>query len=498
MRIENEKKHFDFNIAVLDDEKGVLDSLSVVLKRLGYGYNGFTEPEKALEAMKTESFDMLILDYLMDSMTGDKVVEKIREFNRDIYILLLTGHKDLAPPLETIKKLDIQGYCEKSNNFNQLIMLIESGIKSVSQLRRIKKFEDGLNKILNAVPKIYQLKPVGNILEEILLGILPLVNSENAFILYDVNNNENSIIFKGIGKFNFTLENFSEVMNADLMECIGMARSKHKVINLKCGIVFPLMNELGVSIGVIYIETNELGEGVQLMDIYSKQAASSLSNAFLHSLVNIKNEELNKTYEELKVRYMDTIEVLRLAVDARDMYTRGHSDRVAYYAVKLGEELGLNEDELEILRLGGLFHDVGKIGTSDDILFDTEALSEKKYAEIKKHTLKGANILSAVSMFKVIVPIVKFHHERMDGKGYPNGLKKDEIPFFARVLSVVDAFDAMTSDRLYRSKLDLNEAKRQLLCSSGTQFDSELVNVFINLLDDKFSQMQKELMNTYE
>ncbi|MDP4268429.1 MAG: DUF3369 domain-containing protein, partial [Bacteroidota bacterium] len=237
----------DINIAILDDEIGIIDSISVVLKRIGYANTGFTDPCQALDSMRKKHYDMLILDYLMEAMHGDEVVSKIREFDSEIYILLLTGHKDLAPPLETIRKLEIQGYCEKSDNFDQLTLLIESGIKSILQLRRIKKFENGLNKILNAIPKIYQLKPIGNILEEVLMGIMPLVNSKNAFILYDgdsIINSESKSIVKGIGKYKSDAEDFFSSISLSLIEAIGVARQEKKVINLKGGIVFPLINEL--------------------------------------------------------------------------------------------------------------------------------------------------------------------------------------------------------------------------------------------------------------
>ncbi len=120
----------EYNILALDDEIGIIDSLSVVLKRNGYGFEGVTSPYDAIERIKDGSYDMLILDYMMAPINGDKVVEKIREFNNDLYILMLTGHKDMAPPLETIKALDIQGYCEKTDKFDQLILLVESAIKS--------------------------------------------------------------------------------------------------------------------------------------------------------------------------------------------------------------------------------------------------------------------------------------------------------------------------------------------------------------------------------
>ncbi|MBT7121946.1 MAG: HD-GYP domain-containing protein, partial [Clostridia bacterium] len=199
--------------------------------------------------------------------------------------------------------------------------------------------------------------------------------------------------------------------------------------------------------------------------------------------VNTKNEELNSTYAQLKVRYMDTIEVLRLAVDAKDEYTQGHSDRVAYYASKIGESFALGDEDREKLRIAGVFHDIGKIGTADDILLKNQKLEKAEYEQIKRHPIKGAMILSAVSMFQDIVPIVRHHHEHYDGKGYPDGIKGEKIEFFARIISVADAFDAMMSDRHYRRRLSLLESKWQLTQGAGTQFDAEVVGRFMNVLD---------------
>ncbi len=508
MRRINNIASSNYKIIVIDDEADIIETLSVILKRNGYKVTGFTNPLDAIEKIKKERFDLLILDYLMQPMHGDKVVERIRQFNKELYILLLTGHKDIAPPLETLRTLEIQGYCEKSDNFDQILLLLESGIKSITQMYTIKQFKDGLNNILQAVPKIYQLQPIGNILEEILTQIMPLVNSENAFILIDDANTSNNIsnqsIFKGIGKYNIEIGHFMNMLEPDVMEHMGYARTMKRVVIYKNVVILPLVNEYMGQAGIIYIECNNTNnkndneaDNIKLLEIFSNQVASSLNNAFLHSMVNEKNEELNKTYEQLKERYIDTIEALRLVVDAKDIYTRGHSDRVSYFTVKIGESFGLSEKELEILRISGIFHDIGKIGITNDILLKADKLNKYEYEEIKKHPLKGAHILSAVSMFKDIVPVVKYHHERIDGKGYPEGIKGNAIPLLARILSVADAFDAMTTDRQYRKKLGLEEAKIQLLKGTGTQFDENVVNKFIELLDD-FDSITKEVAATYE
>lgn len=218
MRLKNTVEKENYKIIVVDDEQGIIDAITISLSK--YYVVGFTNPLDAIEAVKKEHFDLMLLDFLMMPIHGDKVVEEVRKFNQSLYILLLTGHKDLAPPLETIKRLDIQGYCEKSNNFNQLLLLVESGLKSVAQMRTIAEI----------------------------------------------------------------------------------------------------------------------------------------------------NEQLKEANEQIKDAYYGTIEALRLAVDAKDSYTRYHSDRVSYYSVLIGKQLEFSEEDLETLKQGALFHDIGKIGIPDAIL----------------------------------------------------------------------------------------------------------------------------------
>ena len=272
MRISNAQTNENSNnnkykILAVDDEIGIIDSLSIFLKRSGYSFIGLTDPQEAIERIRNEHFDLLLLDFIMTPLHGDQVVEEIRKFNKELYILLLTGHKDIAPPLETIKRLDIQGYCEKSDKFDQLLLLIESGIKSVEQMKEIKSI----------------------------------------------------------------------------------------------------------------------------------------------------NKKLEDTYKQLEQAYMESIETVRYTVEAKDSYTKGHSDRVSAYSVLIGQKLKLSEEDINRLRIGGLFHDVGKIGVPDSILLKEGKLSDNEYSEIKNHPTIGAHILSTASIFQDIIPIVKYHHEKYDG-----------------------------------------------------------------------------------
>lgn len=346
--IENAENR-NYKIIAVDDEEGIIDSLSIFLKRSGYDFTGVTDPQEAIELVKKEHFDLMILDFIMTPFHGDQVVEEIRKFNKELYILLLTGHKDLAPPLDTIRRLEIQGYCEKSDKFDQLLLLIESGIKSISQMNEIKKI----------------------------------------------------------------------------------------------------------------------------------------------------NTKLKTTYEMLEKAYLESIETLRYTVEVKDTYTRGHSDRVSEFSVLIGKHVNLPESDIKNLQIGGLFHDIGKIGVPDIILQKESKLTDDEYSEIKNHPSIGVHILSTATIFKDIIPIVKHHHERYDGHGYPGMLKGEEIPYLARIAAIADSFDAMTSRRTYRDSLPLDVVISEFEKCRGTQFDPELTDVFLDILKNHFNEIQ-EIQEKYK
>lgn len=337
-----------YKIIGVDDEEGILDSLRVLLEDTSYEFVGITNPVEAIERVRQEHFDLMLLDFIMTPLHGDEVVEEIRKFNKELYILLLTGHKDLAPPLETIKRLDIQGYCEKSDKFDQLLLLIESAIKSVKQMDEIKRI----------------------------------------------------------------------------------------------------------------------------------------------------NEKLEDSKEQLEQAYLDMVQTLRYTVEAKDSYTRGHSDRVSEYSVLIGEKLGLPAEQIKTLRIGGLFHDIGKIGIPDSILLKPAKLTDEEYSQIKNHPSIGAHILGSAAIFQDIIPIVKHHHERYDGNGYPSKLKGEEIPYLARIAAVADTFDAMTSRRSYRGPIDVEHVKEEIKRCEGTQFDPQIAEVFIEILNNDFDKI-KEIQEKY-
>lgn len=334
-----------FSILTLDDDSIMTSTIQAYFQRSGYHVDVENDPYQAIERIRKGSYDILMLDFLMSPICGDQVVAQIRKFNKELFIILLTGHKSMAPPIRTIRELDIQGYYEKSDRFDQLELLVESCVKSLQQMQTIKDYQ----------------------------------------------------------------------------------------------------------------------------------------------------KELGKAYQTMQDGYMETVTTLRSIVETRDIETRGHSDRVSKLARDIAVHMGLVQ-EAERIRVAGLFHDIGKVGVPDRILLKPGRLTREEFDEIRKHPEAGARILAGLSQFSDLVPIVRGHHERMDGSGYPDGLAGEAIPLGARIIAVADSFDAMISNRQYRRRMSLDKAFSELVRCRGTQFDPQIVDAFRQMLE----QMGSEgFMNKY-
>jgi putative nucleotidyltransferase with HDIG domain len=203
-------------------------------------------------------------------------------------------------------------------------------------------------------------------------------------------------------------------------------------------------------------------------------ALTATFNTMMQSVVAAEAETLSA--------YVGAIRALAMALDARDPYTAGHSERVSAISVAIGRKMRLPDDQLEVLRLGALLHDIGKIGVSDHVLRKPGPLTPDEFELIKQHPGLGARILRSVPFLAPHVPIVELHHERPDGKGYPHGLAGDEIPVLARIAHVADAFDAITSARAYRPARGSGDALAELWKCAGAQFDAEVVQALAGAL----------------
>ena len=202
------------------------------------------------------------------------------------------------------------------------------------------------------------------------------------------------------------------------------------------------------------------------------------------------NEEVEKQTsiaveraQRLELMNDEMVNMLAVAIDAKDEYTNGHSFRVASYSAGLARKIGMPEDEITVLRREAMLHDIGKIGIPDAVLNFPGRLSDEQFETIKSHTTIGAKILSEASALEGAAAVAEFHHERYDGKGYPKGLKGEEIPFHARIVTIADSYDAMSSDRVYRKGLKPSVIKNELIKGRGTQFDPALLDAFMEMFN---------------
>jgi putative two-component system response regulator len=194
-----------------------------------------------------------------------------------------------------------------------------------------------------------------------------------------------------------------------------------------------------------------------------------------------KTSELIEKNARLRLIMLNTVQSLVHTLEAKDKRTEGHSKRVALLAVLLAKRLGFPETSVEQLRLSGILHDIGKIGVREECLNKRGKLTGQEYDEIKKHPLISERILEPIEELREILPGIRHHHERYDGRGYPHGLKGEDIPQYARILAMADCYDAMTSDRPYRSALTVEKALKEMRVNAGKQFDPQLVPVFLDI-----------------
>ncbi len=227
------------------------------------------------------------------------------------------------------------------------------------------------------------------------------------------------------------------------------------------------------------------GKGERRLRIYSRDELGILTEGFneMMTIITDQRGKLTTFADELEKSYVSTVRVLAAAIDARDPYTHGHSTRVSLLAVQLGKEIGLDAEALDDLEVACLFHDIGKIKTPDAILRKRNKLGPEEYKEMMRHPVDGAAILGkAPSLHKYILP-VRHHHERFDGSGYPDGLEGKDIPLFAAIISITDTYDAMTSDRPYRTARTDEETLQELISCAGKQLDPDLVAAFLRVIE---------------
>jgi len=351
--------------------------------------------------------------------------------------------------------------------------------------RELKKSEDKLFKLYHISRTISSTLKLDNILKIILDfsiktsgankgSVMLLDEKKNVFFIKVAHNLSEKIIReitfdKDENTIGWVVKNKKPLYIKDL--------EKDKRFSKKGGIDYKLNQLLIVPIiiegevkGVINLDNNTSfkTDTINLLKSFSEQVAVAINNAHL--------------YQKIRDSYFEIVKALAQAIEAKDPYTHGHSERVMKYSLMIAERFNLSIEKKESLRYAGILHDIGKIGVKGIILNNPDRLTVEEYDEVKKHTIIGENIIKPIELLQLIRPLIRHHHEWYNGKGYPDELSKEDIPIGARILAVADAYDAMKSDRPYRKALTEELVIQELKQGGGSQFDPKIVELFLEIL----------------
>lgn len=461
-------------ILVVEDDKNIREFCRLLLRQQ---YDMFTAEHggQALEILRAQQIDLVLTDLQMPVMGGMELLVQIRQNHPDVDAVILTAHATVETAREALK-LGALDYLAKPVEAENLERTVRTGL----ELRRIRQEKERLSDLVF----MYQFSQliatsldVETQVEQIVeflwrrfapetLAISMLLSDEGRLHLLAARDSN------GWREQGAALDLADATADTELVN-IHMQLNGGPGTDAESHFAGVVLRSHDRAVGYLHMARRpeqpafDAGER-RLLGIFAGQVAASLDNARL--------------YQELKDLNRQTIEALAEAIEARDAYTSGHSRQVTNYAVRLARALGLPADRIELITYAGLLHDVGKIGIRDQVLLKPGALSSDEFAIMKRHPGIGVKIIERVRGLRAALPIIEAHHERMDGNGYPNGLKGEEIPYEARILSVADSFEAMTSNRPYRPAMETERALEILLRDRGSHFDPAIVDVFVELV----------------
>lgn len=453
------------------------------------------DAQEAERILATQSVALLICDLMLDGASGVDVIRAGHTHQPDLVSILVTGFPTVETAVEALQ-LGVDDYLLKPFKLQQLMSTVRRALER-GRLRRENmqlREQVAISELVRAIGSTLELDQLLSMVVatarrefSALAASILLRGGSRAGLQMQVMDGERGLA-DNPGYLDFlsgsTLPVQSAMATGRAVLLSGqqtdMFDSDQREHDMICQ---PLIAK-GSVIGVLNIirkpTAGPCGEGtLRSIEITAAQAAIAIENSRL--------------YRNLHNAYMDTVSALANAIETRDPYTRGHTDRVKVLAQAIARRMGWGVEQLFDLWIGCTLHDIGKIGVPDHILKKPGPLTPEEFALMRRHPEIGATIIQGVPFLKPAVPYVYYHHERYDGKGYPTGLSGESIPIEGRILSVVDTFDAVTSDRPYRQAGSWEHACRELVACAGTQFDPNIVEIFISVLEtEKFPWDERE------
>ncbi|MBI3585404.1 MAG: response regulator [Nitrospinae bacterium] len=476
------------NILIVDDETVILNTSSEILRRAGYNVITVSSGEDGYEKLKAGEFDVVITDIKMSGMGGMTLIKKIREdVSTDIPIIVITGHGTIDTAIESMKQ-GAQGFILKPFTPHEIKSSVEDVIRKRNIIRenvRLKAFLPlfEVNKKLLSELDINRL--LKSIVEESSRytssdrSSLMLLEDDGSLILkasigLEVDSGTAIRIKMGEGIAGWVAKNREPLLlneDSDIPHLKDMMKSQE----IRSALCIPIVIK-GELHGVLNLAKTTDSQpfthsDMELVSVLCGQAAIALENSKLYG----KEQDL----------YIGIIATLASTIEARDPYTAGHAIRMAEYSKNIAVKMGISGMEIDIIYRAGLLHDIGKIGIPDRILLKKGSLDEDEVRIMRDHPEIGGKILDKMDGLGEVAAIVRQHHTYFDGRNSLNNMKGKEISLGARIIAVADAFEAMTSVRPYKKAISVSEAVKELKKMSGTQFDPEVVDAFVDMLNLK-------------
>jgi len=386
---------------------------------------------------------------------------------------------------QTLKQKNVE-LTNAKKKFEELSNELEGKVKL--RTHELKKSKDRLFILYQISRSISSTLELDNILMVILVfsvkisganrgSVMLLDEKRNVFFIKAAYNLSEKVILnvtfaKDENTIGWVVKNKKSLYIKDLEKDKRFSKKEIVDYKIKQLLMVPIIIENEVK-GVINLDNNTsfTTDIINLLKSFSEQAAVAINNPRL--------------YQKIQDSYFEIVKALAQAIEAKDPYTHGHSERVMKHSLAIAPRLGLSKEEKDSLRYAAILHDIGKIGVRGIILNNPNGLTTEEYDEVKRHPIIGENIISPIELLQPIRPLIRHHHEWYNGKGYPDGLSGENIPLGAQILAVADAYDAMKSDRPYRKALTEETAIQELKGGNGTQFDPKIVEVFLEILKTK-------------
>jgi response regulator RpfG family c-di-GMP phosphodiesterase len=471
-------------VLVVDDEKFIRDILADFLGMEGYEVRTAEDGESALAELSRTKYDLVISDLKMPKMGGIELLQEVAKVDPAAITVIMTGFGTVETAIDAMKR-GAYDYILKPFKVEEVIHIVQRGLdkqRLAAENLRLKEAVS-LYKVSEAIQASLNLDQVlatigDGAIHELRAELVStwLDDGQGSFVERQRIANYPGHEETAFGAFD--AHAFASHLTRDAVllsqgQSSAPFFSKQPDVFPSSLIAVPLRMRdrlFGWITAALFSPQRRFDEGQRkLLSLIGSRAAAAIENARL--------------YEDLQATFSQTIHGLAKAIDKMDRYTAGHSDRVAMYAMHLGQRLGLPPDMLEIVRQSALMHDIGKIGCVLN-LNKPGKLSQDEYEIFKKHPGFGKDILEPIKFLHPLIPGVHLHHEMWNGRGYPLGLAGNDIPLIARIISVADTYDAMTSDRAYRRALPHDVAVTEIERCAGSQFDPSISGIFIEGIED--------------